>query len=166
MDAIFKRKSVRRYTSQDVPDDLVKQVLAAAMSAPSAGNEQPWHFIVIKDKEILKKLSALSPYARALAEAPLGIVVCVDLNLERHKGYWVQDCSAAVENILIEVTALGLGAVWLSVYPLEERIRYVKECFILPPTIIPFAVVPVGYPSQEVVVSERYDHSRLHYEKW
>ena len=166
MDAIFKRRSVRKYSGRDVADDIIKKILAAAMSAPSAGNERPWHFIVLRDKEMLKKVSECSPYARALAGAPVGIVVCADLALEKHEGFWVQDCSAAVENILIEVAALGLGAVWLGVYPLEERILHLKKLFNLPEQIMPFAVVPVGYPGQENVPSDRYDQSKLHYEKW
>ena len=166
MDAIFKRKSVRRYTGQDVPDSLVKNILAAGMSAPSAGNQQPWHFIVIKDKEALRKVSECSPHARPLQDSRLGILVCADLDLERHKGYWVQDCSAAVENMLVEVTALGLGAVWLGVYPREDRVQYLKKYFALPEQIIPFAIVSIGYPGQEVIASDRYNQSRVHYEKW
>ena len=166
MDAIFKRRSVRTYTSQDVSDDLIRKLLIAAMRAPSAGNEQPWHFIVMRNKEVLRKASECSPYARALAGAPVGIAVCADLSLERHKGFWVQDCSASVENILIEAAALDLGAVWLGVYPLEDRIHYLKKLFLLPEHIIPFALVPIGYPAKKIASVDHYDQSRLHYEKW
>jgi len=166
MDAILKRRSVRKFTNQDISDEFIKKLLAAGMSAPSAGNEQPWHFIVVRNKEALKTLSECGPYARALAGAPAGIVVCADLGLERHEGYWAQDCSACTENILIEAAALGLGAVWLSVYPPQDRVRYVKDFFHLPEQVIPFAMVAVGYPAQTIAVPERFNESRLHYEKW
>lgn len=166
MDAIFKRRSIRRFTGQDVSEDSIKKVLAAGMSAPSAGNEQPWHFILIKDKEALRKLSECGPYAKAVAGASAGILVCADLSLQRHKGYWVHDCSAAVENMLVEATELGLGAVWLGVHPEEDRIQYLAKYFVLPEQIIPFAMVPLGYPAQELSLSDRYNQSRVHYEKW
>ena len=166
MDAIFKRRSVRKYAARDVEDDLIIKVLAAGMNAPSAGNEQPWHFMLIRDKFALRKVSECSPYARAAAEAPIAILVCGDLNLQKHVGYWVQDCSAAVENMLIEAAALGLGSVWLGVYPMEERVAYLKKYFFLPEHVIPFAIVPIGYPGHEVAPSDRYDQSRVHYEKW
>jgi nitroreductase len=166
MDAIFKRRSVRKYITREVNDDLIIKVLAAGMNAPSAGNEQPWHFMVIKDKYALRKVSECSPYARAAQEAPLAILVCADLSLQKHQGYWVQDCSAAVENMLIEVAFLGLGSVWLGVYPLEERVSYLKKYFSLPEQIVPFAVLPIGYPAQEPIASDRYEPARVHYDKW
>jgi len=166
MDAILKRRSIRRYKDEDIPDGTVEKLLEAAMSAPSAGNEQPWHFIVVKDKDKLIALSGFSPFASALRYAPLGIVVCGDLTLERHKGFWVQDCSAAVENILIEASFLGLGAVWLGVYPLGERIEYIKKQFELSENIMPFSVIPIGYPAREMPLASRYHHERVHFDRW
>ncbi len=166
MEAILKRRSVRQYKDEDVDEGSLKKILAAGMSAPSAGNEQPWHFIVVKQKKTLQALGACGPYARAAAVAPLAIVVCGELALERHKGYWVQDCSAAVENMLLEVVSLGLGAVWLGVFPIEERVKYMKDLFQLPEEVIPFAVVPVGYPSQEQKMIDRYVEARVHREQW
>ena len=166
MEAIFKRRSIRRYTNDDVPEEMIKTILEAAMNAPSAGNEQPWHFMVIKNKETLKTLAGASPYARMLKDSPLVIIVCGDLNLEKHRGYWILDCSAATENILIEVAALNLGAVWLGIYPLQERIEYIKKQFGLPEHIIPFSIIPVGYPAQEMKLVNRYNQERVHYEKW
>jgi nitroreductase len=166
MEAIFKRRSVRKFTGQAIDDQLIKKILAAGMAAPSAGNEQPWQFIVVKNKEILKKVSECSPHAKVAAAATMAIIVCGDLSLERYEGYWVQDCSAATENMLIETAFLGLGAVWLGVYPLAERVTYLQECFSLPKTIVPFAVIPVGFPAQELPANDRYDQARVHYEKW
>lgn len=166
MEAIFKRRSIRKYTDQVVDDEMVKKILEAAMSAPSAGNEQPWHFIVIKRKETLQSLAEASPYARAVKNAPLAVIICGDLNLQKHQGYWVQDCSAATENILIEVAELNLGAVWLGVYPVPERVEYIKKQFSLPESIVPFAIIPIGYPAQEMKLVDRYNEQRVHYEIW
>ena len=166
MDALFKRRSVRQYADRDVDDALLKKVLAAGMAAPSAGDEQPWHFIVVRDRETLKALGACGPYARPAAAAPVAIVVCADLALERYKGYWVQDCSAAVENMLIETAALGLGAVWLGVYPVEDRVAYIAGLFRLPKGIVPLAVVPVGHPLHEARETDRYREDRIHREHW
>jgi nitroreductase len=166
MDAIFKRRSVRRFSGQKVSKKAVEQVLRAAMSAPSAGNEQPWHFVVITKQSVLKELSESSPYAKPAACAPVGIVVCADAALERHHGCWVQDCSAAVENMLLEATALGLGAVWLGIYPFAERVDFLKRYFCLPENVTPFAIVPLGYPEEPPLEQERYNPLRVHYEKW
>ncbi len=166
MEAIFKRRSIRRYTNDDIPDVMMKKILEAAMNAPSAGNEQPWHFMVIKSKEILETLAEASPHARMVKDAPLVIIVCGDLSLQKHEGYWVLDCSAATENILIEVTALGLGAVWLGVYPIQERVEYIKKQFGLPESVIPFAMIPIGYPAQDMKLVNRYNQERVHYERW
>ena len=110
MDAILSRRSIRSYTSQPVPEDVVKELLEAGMSAPSAGNEQPWHFVVLTDRKILDEIPTFHPYSHMLGGAPLAILVCGDLNLQRYEGYWVQDCSAATQNILIAIQAKGLGA--------------------------------------------------------
>lgn len=166
MDALFKRRSVRQYTDKDVDEASLKRILAAGMTAPSAGDEQPWHFIVVRDKETLKALGGCGPYAKPAAAAPLAIVVCGELALERYKGYWVQDCSAAVENMLIEATALGLGTVWLGVHPVEDRVRYIRELFGLEKGIMPFAVIPVGYPFQEPKEIDRYREQRVHRDRW
>ena len=136
------------------------------MSAPSAGNERPWQFIVVKDKEKLALISEVSPYAGMTKNAPLAIIVCGDLSQERFKGFWVQDCSAATQNILVEVTDNDLGAVWLGIYPLEERVEYLKKLLNVPEHVIPFSVIPVGYPAQEPETPNRYDESRIHYENW
>ncbi len=166
MNEIFKRRSVRKFTDQPIDDQLIKKILAAGMAAPSAGNEQPWQFIVLKDRQALQKLSDCSPYAKAAGNAPVAIVVCGDLSLEKHEGFWVQDCSAAVQNMLLEAIALGLGSVWLGVYPLMERVSYLQKYFSLPENIVPFAVIPIGSPAQQLAPADRYNESRVHYEKW
>ena len=166
MDAILSRRSIRKYTAASISESMIDELLKAAMSAPSSGNQQPWHFVVVNDRSILDEIPKFHPYSQMLAEAPLAIVVCGDLRLEKNKGMWVQDCSAATENILIAAEAKGLGAVWLGVYPREGRIAGVRKLPALPEHIIPLCIVSVGYPAEEKPPANRYDPSRIHYNQW
>ncbi|MBO3804054.1 MAG: nitroreductase family protein [Candidatus Brockarchaeota archaeon] len=166
LEAILSRRSIRRYGRREVPDEVVEKLLAAAMSAPSAGNEQPWHFVVIKDRELLDAIPRFHPYSQMLKEAPLAVLVCGDPALEKHAGFWVQDCSAATQNLLIAAHALGLGGVWLGVYPLEERVKGIRNLLKIPERIIPFALVSLGYPEEKKPPANRYDSSRVHINAW
>jgi nitroreductase len=164
---IFTRRSIREYTQQAVPDELVQELLAAAMQAPSAGNQQPWHFIIVTERDQLHALADVLPFGKSLQSAPLGIAVCADLKSARYPDYWVQDCSAATQNLLLAAHALGLGAVWLGVFPLEERVAGVKQILGLPGQVVPLCIVALGYPAtrQEPPV-RRYDETRLHHNHW
>lgn len=166
MEAILSRRSIRKYTNQPVPEQVVKELLEAAMSAPSAVNQQPWQFIVINDRKILDEFPKLHPCSLMLRAAPVAILVCGDLQLEKIGGYWVQDCSAATENILIAANAKGLGAVWLGVYPVERRVTGIKKLLDLPENVIPFSIVSIGYPAVKKPPANRYDSSRIHYNRW
>jgi len=166
MDAVLSRRSIRKYTSKPVPDQLIKELLEAAMSAPSAGNEQPWHFIVITDRGILGEIPKCHPYSHMLREAPVAVLVCCDLNLDIHGGLWVQDCSAATENLLIAVQAKGLGGVWLGVYPREERVTGLRKLLSIPENVLPFSLIPIGYPAEQKPRADRYDTSRVHHNRW
>jgi len=163
---IFERRSIRRYLRSPIPDDDIEKLLKAAMAAPSAGNQQPWEFIIIKDKKMMAGITRFHPFSQMLKEAPLAIVVCADLDKEKHSGYWVQDCSAATENILIEAQHLGFGAVWLGVYPVEDRVDGLKRLLGLPVRVIPLSIVSLGYPAEKKEPSNRYDRSRVHLNKW
>ena len=167
-EAIRKRCSIRQFRDGNgvIPDDKIRRILEAARWASSPFNIQPWEFIIIKNKETLEELSLCSPFARAVKNAPLVIVMCGDLSLDRHGGFWVQDCSAATENMLLQIADLGLGSVWLGLYPLQERVDYVKKQFSLPETVIPFAILPVGFPAKEMNPSDRFNPDRVHYETW
>lgn len=147
MHEIFKRRSIRKYLDKPVAKEDIDDLLRAAMAAPSAGNEQPWEFIVVDDKNVLKKIADVHPYAKMLYEAPVAIVVCGDLNKEKHKGFWVQDCSAATQNILLEATDKGLGTVWIGVYPDDTRVKDISNIFGIPSNVIPLSIVAVGYPA-------------------
>ena len=166
MDIIRKRRSIRQYTDQKVPDEIITKLLEAAMCAPSAGNQQPWQFIVATEKELLKKISATHINARMVERASIAILVCGDLSRETHKGYWMIDCAAATENILLEVTGHNLGAVWVGIYPREDRVKYLKNLFKLPENIVPFAVIAIGYPAEQKEPNKKFDEGRVHYNRW
>ncbi len=166
MKAILSRRSIRRYTSKEIPEELIKDLLKAAMSAPSAGNQQPWQFVVINDRTILDEIPKFHPYAQMLTQAPVAILVCGDLKRETHRGYWIQDCSAATQNILLAAHAKGLGAVWLGIYPREERVKGMRKLLNIPEQVIPFSLISIGYPAEQKPPSNRYDESRIHYNTW
>ncbi len=165
-EAIMTRRSIRAYTAQAVSDELIKELLAAAMSAPSASNRQPWHFVAITERRQLDALTAILPYGQMLKQAPLAIVVCGDRERQPMEGYWVQDCSAATQNILLAAHAKGLGAVWLGVYPREERIQEISRLLGLPEQVSPLAVLSIGYPAEHKGPADRYDESRIHRDRW
>ncbi|HAX72332.1 MAG TPA: nitroreductase family protein [Firmicutes bacterium] len=166
MNAIFNRKSIRKYTEQVVTNEQVELVLRAAMAAPSAGNAQPWDFIVVRDQNKINEMIQTSPYTGPLKTASVAVVVCGDTAKERFSGYWVQDCSAAIENMLIQAEDMGLGAVWMGIYPIEERVAALKQIFNLPETVTPLAVVPLGYPAEQKQAVDRFNESRVHFETW
>ena len=166
MEAILSRRSIRRYTGEPVPKEVIIELMEAAMSAPSASNEQPWQFVIIDDRRILDEIPKFHPYAHMLKEASWTIAVCGDLNLEMMSGYWIQDCSAATQNILIAANARGLGAVWLGVYPHEERAKTVQKLLGLPEHVIPLCFISIGYPAEKKPPSNRYNASRVHHNQW
>jgi len=166
IEAILSRRSIRKYKKENVSEDIIKNLLKAAMSAPSAGNEQPWHFIIINDPNILCEIPTFHKHAEMLKETSLGILVCCDKNLEKHEGMWIQDCSAATENILLAVQEYGLGAVWLGVYPRSERVKGLCKLLKIPANVIPFSLVSIGYPAEQKPRIDRYNESRIHYNKW
>ena len=168
MKEIFERRSIRKYTAEPVSLEQEEKLLRAAMQAPSAGNEQPWEFIVVRDPETLKKMTEGHPYSTPLLGAPLGILICGDVNKQRFNpyAYWVQDCSAAIQNLLLEAQHLGLGAVWMGLHPIKEREDVLIELFGLPEGVIPLGMIAVGHPAQTVEPVDRYLPERVHREKW
>jgi nitroreductase len=166
IEAIKTRRSIRRFKDKEVSEAELKELLAAAMQAPSAVNEQPWQFVVIRDRAILEKIPSIHIYASMAKEASAAILVCADMNLEKSKGFWVLDCSAAVENLLLAAHAKGLGAVWCGIYPNEERMVPFSEMFSLPTNVIPFALVPIGYPDEKKAPEDRFRPDRVHKDKW
>lgn len=167
MDALYSRRSIRKYREETVPEESLREVLEAAMSAPSAGNQQPWHFIVINERKLLDRIPEFHPHSLMCREASLAILVCGDPSLEKHVGYWVQDCAAATENLLLAVHAAGLGGVWVGVYPREERVNGFRKLLNMPEHVIPFALIPIGYPAeQKPLRPDRYNQARIHTNAW
>jgi len=166
MDSILKRRSIRKYTGEKVPKEKVSRLLEAAMSAPSAGNERPWEFIVVQDTGTLHKLSDVSPYSKMLEHASVAIVVLGDKSKTRFGEFWIQDCAAATENILLEAVEQELGAVWLGVFPDPSRVEFIRKLFMLPDDITPFSLIPVGYPAEKFPYTSRYEDKRVHWERW
>lgn len=167
MEALFSRRSIRKYTAASVSEESVQGILEAAMSAPSAGNQQPWHFVVIKNRNLLDQVPDFHPHSLMCREASVAILVCGDPSLEKHVGYWVQDCAAAVENLLLSIHALGLGGVWLGVHPREERVLGFRKLLNIPEHIIPFALIPIGHPAeQKPARPDRYNEARIHHNIW
>lgn len=161
---IFARRSIRRYTDESISEKDIKTILEAAMAAPSASNRKPWHFIVVTERQILDNLARVHPYGKMLFEAPLCIAVCGDTTISQR--YWVQDCSAAAENLLLAAASLGLGAVWLGVHPRKSRVGPIKKVLKIPETIVPLNLIPIGHPAEEKEPRTQYDELRVHCEQW
>ena len=162
MNEIFHRTSIRKYQNKPIDDEKIEKMLRAAMAAPSAGNQQPWEFYVVKDKNLLEKLSKTSPYAVCTASAPLAFVACYRVNCKMPE-YAQIDMSASVENLLLEADSLGLGAVWLGIAPLKERMEAVRAVLNIPENLEAFAIIPCGYPVSVNPQQNRFDKQRIHY---
>lgn len=165
-EAILTRKSVRKYKDKPVKDEVVTQLLQAAMAAPSAANEQPWQFIVIRDHRILDQVPNFHPHSHMVKQAAVAILVCEDPSLEVYTGRGPLDCANATENMLLAAHALGLGAVWVGIYPVEERITGIRKLLGIPANVIPISLVSIGYPDEKPAVEDRFKPERVHYERW
>jgi nitroreductase len=166
LEAIHTRRSIRKFQDRSVSDELVQKLLTAAMDAPSARNAQPWQFVVITDRPALGEIGRTFPNAPMAKSAPLGVLVCGDLDLEKSPGYWVVDCAAAVENMLLAAHGLGLGAVWTGVYPRQERMDGLRRMFHVPDGVMPHSLVLVGYAAEQRGTEDRYRPDRVHRERW
>ncbi|MFA5283369.1 MAG: nitroreductase family protein [Bacilli bacterium] len=162
-ETIFKRRSIRKYQDKNVSDQLIDELLKAAMAAPSARNAKPWAFYVIKNGEILSDIKQVITSANY--NAKLGILVAGDMHKalpEPSRDYWIEDCSAATENLLLRATSLGLGSVWCGVYPSIPRVDAILKILLLPDNIVPFAFVNIGYPAEEKEERTQYDANCVH----
>jgi nitroreductase len=166
IEAIMTRRSIRKYAGKRVAPEAVEKLLRAAMAAPSAGNQQPWHFIVVWDRATLDAIPEFHPYSKMLHDASVAIVVCGDMESEVHAGYWVQDCSAATQNMLVAAHALGLGAVWLGIYPTDERVASMRDLLHMPSNVVPLAVIALGHPAERATPADRYNPERVHEDRW
>jgi len=165
MNEIYIRRSVRSYSEKYVEEEKIEHLLKAGMQAPSAGNQRPWEFIVVREKEILEKLSSASPYARCVDKAPVAIVLLANHKNLRFPEYTDQDMGACAQNILLEAVNQNLGAVWLGIAPLKDREKAVSDIFSIKDNLQPFAIIPVGYPLNEDAnhFIDRFEDRRVTY---
>ena len=163
LDIIFARRSIRQYTGEPVAEADIQSLLQAGMAAPSASNRKPWRFVAITDRRILEQLAHNHPYGKMLAGAALGIAVCGDPAVS---DWWVQDCSAATENILLAAVALGLGAVWLGCHGRPEREQVVRDVLGIPGRIGVLSLISIGYPAEHKQARTQYDPAHVHRDRW
>ena len=160
IDMINTRRSVRKFTQESLPEDAIDRVLEAAMNAPSAMNEQAWQFVILSGDRLEDFLAINKNSPKG---APAGILVCGDLEAA-NGDYWIQDCSAATENILLAAHSLGLGSVWTTVFP--DAVGPIRSLLGLPDSIIPFSYTPVGHAQKKPLYKSRYDRAKVHYNRW
>ncbi|MGE4274352.1 MAG: nitroreductase family protein [Desulfitobacterium sp.] len=170
LQTILTRRSVRKYTDQLISEEQIQWILRAAMNAPSAGDERPWRFLLITDRDKLVRISEFHPYSKMLRGAALAIAVVADPSKVKYEGelnqLWILDCSAASQNMLLAAHALGLGAVWLGVHPEQARINGMRELFNIPEEMVPFSIISLGYPVEPKKAVDRYDETLIHREVW
>jgi nitroreductase len=168
LDAIFARRSIRKFTDQKIDKSTVELLLQAGMAAPSASNSQPWEFVVVDDSEVLAKIKAGMPFGKY--NSPLCIVVCGNPGIAKRKitarMFWVQDCSAAVENILIAAVGLGLGAVWCGVHPVHILGGRVRSLLGIPRSVTPLGILQIGYPAEQKEPGTKYEERRVHWQTY
>ena len=163
-EVLLKRRSVRKFTEESISDEMIEELLHAAMSGPSACNKKPWDFYVITNPQKLEELKASSMFTKM--SSPLAVVVCGDLSRAlplKMAEYWIQDCSAATENILLRATDLGLGAVWCGIYPQKKAIEKVQKILEIPKSQIPLNLIFIGHPAEEPEARDQYEEKRVQY---
>lgn len=167
LETIYTRKSVRKYSKKKLDTQTINLLIKAGLSAPSNGNKMPWEFIVIDDESTLERISKATLYAKMAKDAPLAIMVCGNMDrtfIGEGKDFWIQECSAASQNILLAAHSLGLGAVWTGVYPTHDRVRNVSKAVNLPPSIVPLSLIVLGYKEDdEDTTIKELPTDRVHY---
>lgn len=165
---LLERKSVRHFTGEPVRRQDLEIILKAGMAAPSARNAQPWEFVVITERQVLDVLADGLPYAKMLFQAGAAIVVCAVIAQAHDQmvEYAVLDASAATENILLAIEAIGLGGVWTALYPRSERMELVRQVLKIPEEILPFCAIPIGYPTGVDRPKNKFNQDLIHWERW
>ena len=166
MEALEARRSIRQYKDTPLSEETIRELLDAAMSAPTAGGIQPWRFVVITERAVLDAIPDIHPYAAMIRQAPLAILVCGDESSENYGAFWVQDCSAAMQNILLAARALGLASLWCGVHGRPEREKAFTELFGLPEKVRPLGLAIVGHSDTPFTRKECYDESKVHHNRW
>ncbi|MGA7838622.1 MAG: nitroreductase family protein [Ignavibacteriaceae bacterium] len=166
LEGIRTRRSIRKYQTGKVSEDLITELLSCAMFAPSAFDKQPWQFLVLNKKEIFDDILKAAPHAEMIKDASHAIIICGDKEFQENAGLLIQDISAATENLLLTAHSLGLGAVWVGIYPFDEIVEGIKKLFNMPENIVPVSMAVIGYPAEKPEQPERYKQDRIHLNKW
>lgn len=166
LEAIFSRRSIRKFTDEVIEDAVLDTIIKAGCYAPTAENKQPWHFVIVKDKKVLGEVTSFHPHAKMVTQAGCVIVVCGDKTRQPQAGLLVEDCSAAIQNMLLAAHGFGLGAVWCALYPFTHLTKPTKQLLNLPTEIVPVGLIAVGKPAEEKRIVYRYDKAKVHFEKW
>lgn len=166
MEAIMTRRSIRKYTGEAISEENLEKVLKAGFQAPSAHNFEPREYVVVRDKEVIEKIVEFHKYTKMLPKAGCGIIVCGDKEKQKETGFLVEDCSAAIQNMLLAAHGLGLGAVWCGIYSVEKLTKGMTDLLELPDHIIPVGMVVLGEKDEEKKAADRYEESKIHINKW
>ncbi|MFO7526301.1 MAG: nitroreductase family protein [Ignavibacteriaceae bacterium] len=165
-EALLTRRSIRKYKDRQIKKDKLDNILKSAMYAPSAMNLQAWHFIVIDDSHILNETIKSIPHAELLKQTPAAILVCGDTAIEKNESWMIQNCSAAIENILLAAHGLGIGSCWIAIHGIAEVVENVSKQFKLPENVVPVSLISLGYPDETVTAEDRFNKEKVHYNKW
>ncbi len=165
-DALLTRRSIRKYKDRQIEKDKLDIILKSAMYAPSAMNLQAWHFIVIDDSHILNETIKSIPHAELLKQTPAAILVCGDSAIEKNESWMIQNCSAAIENILLAAHGLGIGSCWIAIHGIAEVVENVSKQFKLPENVVPVSLISLGYPDETVTAEDRFNKEKVHYNRW
>jgi nitroreductase len=166
IETLLTRRSIRKYKEQKIEKDKIDIILKSAMYAPSAMNFQAWHYVVIDDKNVLNETIKSIPHAELLIQTPAAILVCGDAAVEKNESWMIQNCSAAIQNILLAAHGLGLGSCWIAIHGMDEIVKNVSAQFKLPENVIPISLITLGYPDETVSAEDRFRKEKIHYNNW
>lgn len=166
IEALLTRRSIRKYKDQQIEKDKMEVILKPAMYAPSAMNLQAWHYVVIDDKNVLSETIRSIPHAELLNQTPTAILVCGDAAVEKNESWMIQNCSAAIQNILLAAHGLGIGSCWIAIHGMDEIVKNVSEQFKLPKNVVPVSLITLGYPDETVVAEDRFKTEKIHFNHW
>lgn len=166
IEALLTRRSIRKYKDQKIEKDKMDLILKSAMYAPSAMNLQAWHYVVIDDNKIMEETIKSIPHAELLKQTPAAILVCGDAEIEKNESWMIQNCSAAIQNILLAAHGLGIGSCWIAIHGMDEVVNNVYKQFELPVNVVPISLIALGYPDEEVLAEDRFKKEKIHFNKW
>ncbi|HSL90338.1 MAG TPA: nitroreductase family protein [Ignavibacteriaceae bacterium] len=166
IETLLTRRSIRKYKNQEIEKDKIDIILKSAMYAPSAMNLQAWHYVIIDDKNVLNETIKSIPHAELLIQTPAAILVCGDAAVEKNESWMIQNCSAAIQNILLAAHGLEIGTCWIAIHGMDEIVKNVSAQFKLPENVVPISLITLGYPDETVSAEDRFRKEKIHFNKW